>query len=374
MSSTKKPHVLVVDDEETGALLDDLRHLGVDAVFRPPEQIETPELCAADLVLLDLDLGWDIAEPDLVPLRPPDGLALAAILRRQRCLSEASASPTAMALLTGKIDQLVAPFPPQRRRHLAARHYNLEWVFWKADENRATAIASLAKAIHSIPADWARGIRSVENVVGALGIEGAADVNECWASVESCHAPLYEFTQWSHGVAFVRWMLHQILPHPCFLWDSFRVAARLRIEHRYFEQIMGRSESLRQRLAPREYLGMLSDFAGSRWWRHRIEAFAWEITDGDPQNPSALRTALSTIINEDIVPSTVPDPIVCLGDSYLPLEETYSIEQAVRIQLDDWPAYADSAWMPIELIRGHSHLRSLVVQEDRDRLEAYAVE
>jgi hypothetical protein len=369
MNNSLPPRVLLIDDEEQGAALEQLRTSGVDPVFRQPEEIEVTTLCNTDLVLLDVDLGWSTEDQDLVLVEPPDGLALAAVLRRQRCLAQADSSPTGIALLTGKFDELVAPFPPQVRRHLAARHFNLEWIFSKTDTNRVAAIVSLAHAIQSIPEAWSKGIRSADDVAVFLGINGADDLSECWEAVERCHAPLFEFTRWSHGVAFVRWMLHQILTHPCFLWDSFQVAARLRVGHTYFVETLERSESLRGLLEPANYIGELQDFAGRRWWRHRVEAIAWELTKGDPQNADTLRSTLATVVGGEVTPSTVQRPIVCLNELYTPLEETYSIEDAVRVQPDDWPSYADSAWMPMSLLHDHPELQPLIVQDDRDRFD-----
>lgn len=370
MSNSTSPRVLLIDDEEQGALVDQLRDAGVEPLFRPPEEIETDTLCSTDLVLLDVDLGWESDGDGLVHLSPPDGLALAAILRRQPCLARVDSSPTGIALLTGKFPELVAPFPPQVRRHLAARHFNLEWIFSKTDANKVSAIVSLANAIHSIPQGWAKGIRSAEQAAIFLGIDGADDLEECWEAVQKCHAPLYEFTQWSHGVAFVRWMLHQILTHPCCLWDSHQVAARLRLAHGYFVETLQRSEAVRALLEPIRYTGQLRGFVGERWWRHRVEALAWEVTKGDPQNADLLRASFSAVAKEEVIPSEAIRPVVCLNEAYEPLEQTYVIEEAVRVQPDDWPSYADSAWMPIALLREHPELQSLIVQEDRDRFDA----
>jgi len=49
-----------------------------------------------------------------------------------------------------------------------------------------------------------------------------------------------------------------------------------------------------------------------------------------------------------------------------------SVENAVRVQPDDWPSFADAAWMPLELVAQDKALRQLVVHEDRDRLPAEA--
>ena len=45
-----------------------------------------------------------------------------------------------------------------------------------------------------------------------------------------------------------------------------------------------------------------------------------------------------------------------------------ALADAVRVQPDDWPPYADAAWMRIADVNGDAELRALVVQDDRSRL------
>lgn len=367
MSASTSPRVLVVDDEsESGESMSALlTQNGVHANYAHPSEIECSELAEADLILMDLDIGQP-PETEVVSLQPPDGLALAASLRRNACVLDRKASPVGIALLSGKVEELSAPFPPQPRTHLLARHYNLEWVFLKSDPERARGIVSLARAIRGIPEAWGDGIQAPDEVADAFGVKNAPDLETCWTEVERCHPPISEITQWSHGLAFVRWLLHQVLPYPCFLWDSHRVAARLRVSHAAFRRLLN-GPSFNALIGPSRYVGMLHDFRHSHWWRHRIEKLAWDLTGGDPQNADALRSALSTFAGYEVERSTVEQPLVCLDQDYRPLEITYSVDSAVRVQPDDWPPYADNAWMPVDVVQENQLLRTLVVQEDRDR-------
>jgi CheY-like chemotaxis protein len=368
VTDNSQPSVLVIDDESEAAesVTALIAEQGVRATYCLPSEIECSELARADLILMDLGIG-KLTETELVRLEPPDGLALAAALRRHPCVLNNEASPVGIALLSGKVDELSAPFPPQSRTHLLARHHNLEWVFLKSDPHRAKAIGSLARAIHEIPKTWGDGIQSPGEVVNAFGLIEATDLENCWDEIERCHPPIYEITQWSHGLAFVRWLLHQVLTYPCFLWDSYRVAARLRISHAAFLELEAKPP-FRALIRPSEYTGMLSDFGEQHWWRHRIEKLAWDLTAGDSQNTAALRSALSGFAGTDVQPSTVEQPLVCLDSDYRPLEDTYSVQSAVRVQPDDWPSYADYAWMPLDVVRGNAALQALVVHEDRERI------
>jgi hypothetical protein len=162
--------------------------------------------------------------------------------------------------------------------------------------------------------------------------------------------------------------LHTILSYPCFLWDAPRVAARLRITQKSFDQSFQQAPAFRAILDAARYNGILSDFAGPRWWRHRIEKFAWDLTKGDSQNPEVLRSNLGSLMGQMPDPSQKDQPLVCLDRDYRPLTETCSFQSAVRVQPDDWPAFADSAWMSLDLVRENPDLRMLVIEEDQSRL------
>lgn len=66
------------------------------------------------------------------------------------------------------------------------------------------------------------------------------------------------------------------------------------------------------------------------------------------------------------------EPVVVLDEGYCALERVCDITEAVRIQPEDWPPYADQAWTTIELANEISSLQAIVVAEDRLRLERRA--
>jgi len=373
MATSLSLHVLIVDDrpDDVNSLARALRHRRIKAEVREPEEVTLDDLIDADLVLVDLDLEtWNrnrSSEP--VALRASDGLALATVFRR-RLAHKSDASPTGFAILTGQVDKMAHPFAPENRLHIIADINNIEWIFLKEDPDLIRKIASLGGAIHTIPKNWSDGIKSPKEISGALGVDESVLPLDRYAEVvQACHPPIYELTQWSHGLAFVRWMLQNILVYPCFLWDMHRVAARLRIEVQELRRLLESKSKLASRLAKLQYKGMLSDFNGPRWWRTAVEFFLWKITDGDSQNTAKLVTALQGLAGVPLKPAGGERRVVCIDPNYKPMDRFYAISEVVRVQPDDWPAYADSAFMTIDVVSANKALRNLVVPEDFDKLE-----
>jgi hypothetical protein len=369
--SARKPKVVVVDDESgpAEALATNLRAMGIDATWQPPSGLSAKIVASCDLVLMDLDLGSE-STSSFPELEAPDGIGLATILRRQKALIEEKARPVAFALLSGKVPDLAKPFPPTDRIVLLAKQHNLEWIFPKTESGTSTrSIASLATAVRDIPVEWANGIQNFDELASAFGIAGAPDLKACWDDIELCRPPTYEMTEWTHGLSVVRWMLQRILSYPCFLWDAHHVAARLRVAYPSFlTRLHDKDSQLATLLGPAEYTGILRDFSGRRWWRHRIEQIAWDLTEGDSQNSSLLRAALVKKTGREFAPSSVDRPLVCLDENYKTLEQTISFDTAIRVQPDDWPSYADAAWMSVDRVIANKALRAIVIQEDQDRL------
>ena len=57
-----------------------------------------------------------------------------------------------------------------------------------------------------------------------------------------------------------------------------------------------------------------------------------------------------------------------IDDSYRP-HELIPVSEALRLQPDDWPPFADDAWGLRELLAESPTLRGLVVPSDRDLLD-----
>jgi len=375
MATKTSAKLLIVDDrpDEVSPLARALkaRRRRMKAEVRKPEEVTLDDLIDADLVLVDLDLeDWNgRRSSEAVALRPSDGLALATVLRRQLA-DKSGVSPTGFAILTAHVRKMSHPFAHDNRLHIIADINNLEWIFLKQDSDLIRKVSSLAGAIHSIPKNWSDGIKSPEEISHALGFdESVLPLGRYAEVVQACHPPIYEVTQWSHGLAFVRWMLQNVLIYPCFLWDTHRVAARLRIEVEALRRLLDGKSKLATRLANLQYKGMLSDFNGPRWWRVAVELFLWKITNGDSQNNAKLVTALQDLAGGPLKRTGVERPIVCIDQNYKPMDRFYSLDEVVRVQPDDWPAYADSAFMTIEEVSAARALRNLVVSEDLDKLE-----
>lgn len=372
MPENSLPLVLIIDEEldkiaSTPRVLNDSGRVRAHAVH--PSDLELADVAAASLVLVDQELKLDAA-PQPLAMWIPDGVALATALRRHLARSNEKHSPTAFALLSSELAGLADPLPVVAGRTQIARHNNLDWAFDKTDEKRLDQIISLAEAVARIPQSWTRGISGFGDVAPLLGLRpDEQDADSCWEVVERCHPPIHEVSQWTHGIAFIRWLLQSILSYPCFLWDSRRVAARWRVKHSDFVAALEDSEALRKWLEPSAYIGALADFDGPRWWGHRIELLAWVATGGDAQDSTQLRKQVSERAGRELLATENEPPVLCTGEDFCPLDETLSYEKAVRVQPDGWPAYAETAWMPLEVVRASPRLRAMVVPDDRQRID-----
>lgn len=377
-----KPKVLIIDDEpgEQKPLMLELEKY-VDAEIASPEEIELGQLEAADLVLADYKLlNWPerddapIQDSPLPPIarRPMDGFALIAVLRAH---TSDFVRPKAFAMRTGHPQDVSRPLPPDRREHVVARSYNLEWVFAKAGADGFSSvlqIVSLAHAVNKLPDKWPfeSPEETLEIVYDLLSFpKDEAWGPRAWKDVEACHPPIHELSAGTHGLAFLRWILHRILPYPCFLWDAQRLAARLRIPQESIRTALNDGGPLAKLLEPFRYRGVLADFASPRWWRSGIETFLWNFTAGSSFDTRTLHATLTERTGLVIESGAYENPVICLNQDLQFLPGLYEARDAVRIQPDDWPPYAEEAWATISSAREEPRLRALVISQDRELLE-----
>lgn len=380
MADAVLPHVLIVDDrDDQTSFKAELETKGLaSATVRHPQECEKDDLVQAQLVLVDYQIDhWQERDSlDALALKPSDGLALAAILRRAAHDSE-KASPTAFAIHTGQIEKLAWPLPAEHREHALARINNLEWVFKKAQlgepDNRAMQVGEIASAVLKLPKLWvsSSSVDHLDILAELLDLKtDEKGRDQLLTDVEGCLPPVHELSKWSHGLAVLRWLLHRILPYPCFLWDSFQLAARLRFDHADLVAALTSGEPLQKAVADCEYTGILCRFAGTRWWRTRVELFLWELTEGRSGDVDIVVEAICKLAGQPIKLSQPSDhPVVCLNSNYQPLEHFASLDEAVRIRPDDWPPYADPAWATIEMVTSEPKMRALVLREEVDRVE-----
>jgi CheY-like chemotaxis protein len=371
--TNEQPLILIIDDrpEEIESYREDLQGKASTEVMRPSE-IVLEQLDAADLVLIDYKLeSWPTRDNlSEIGLRPMDGLALAAVLRAHTYVARKPDSPTAFGILSAHLRELAGDLPPRHREHVIARAHNLEWVFEKSSHrpDLVRQFSSLADAVRRLPQEWP--VDSPEetrlHIRSLLALPDADWSERAFEEVEGCHPPIHELSEWTHGLEVLRWLLHRIFPYPCFLFDTRYLAARLRVTHSSLIEAL--DSKLGAALRPVQYSGILFDFPGKRWWRSGVESWLWEVTDQQSFDVRAVRAALKALLGHDLSPSIQDEPVLCLDSNLEVLNEFADARDAVRLQPDDWPPYADQAWATIKVASEDPVMRALVIERDRYRL------
>jgi CheY-like chemotaxis protein len=370
--------ILAIDDqpESLEALRVALRP--VPMRVRGPWAVDEADLIKADLIVVDLKLpDWDErGATGVLAAWPDNGQAVIGNLRGHLERLEKT-RPTSFALQSSYLDEVWGGLPPEYRAHALAHVLNLEWIFAKtaaADEAQLSRqLIALARATRTLPASWPQGNYDATKALVAklLGLSTRFRwFAQAWEDVERCHPPVHDLVAATHGTVFIRWLLHRILPYPCFLWDEQHLGARLGLVPQGLAAAIADKPALHQ-LESARYGGVLADFLGPRWWRTGIETVLWRITKGASSDLGAVRVALTAagLDHPELAPGR---RTICIDESFRPLAAPATPSEAIRIQPDDWPSYADPAWTTLELARGSAKLRALVLSEDRDRLSIVA--
>ena len=371
------PFVLVVDDEaddvRSGLLLRFADRAAVTVLH--PADVGLEDLAKTDLVLMDYRLdSWperDVQTSVAFDIR--SGLALATVLRE--IADEATPDRlTAVALHTAHLREASGRIRPPHSKHVVARLNNLEWVFEKmnkeTDPDPYSQVIELAKAVQRLRGDWPAEARASQaRACALLNLrEEVAWFDRTWREVLECQPPIHELAGTDHGILFLRWFLHQVLPYPSFLWDVHRVATRLRMRVEDLKRLIASNGALAQDLRQRRYTGILEGFLGDRWWRTAIEDYAWELGLGASGNPNVFGDRLRERAGVDLEMIEISDPVVCLDRDFNPVEMA-SPQDAVRLRPDYWPSFADAAWMKIDAVVGDPSLRAMVEPVDQYRLQ-----
>jgi hypothetical protein len=339
-----------------------------------PQDLTIEDLASASLVLIDSRLE-DWPERDALPqiaLKPLDGKALAAVLRGHAEGAKQNGL-TAFALLTAHLEDYSESVQPDNHEQGVASSNNLEWVFRKTTDLQilTNQFLILAGAVTLLPKKWPLSDpdETQRLLIQLLAIKEERN----WASralvdVEKCRPPVRELSEWSHGIELLRWLLHRIIPYPCFLWERIRVAARLRMTVTSLDRALSSEGELANALRECEYTGVASQFLGRRWWRAGLESKLWEMTESKPFDVTTLKAALSARSSAPIEWAIQADPIVCIDEHYKTLEEFSDISSAVRLMLDYWPSYADAPWTPISIAKEYPEMMAAVLEQDKNKV------
>lgn len=366
MSATISTEVLLVDDQpETVAVLAKLVEAnGVSRcrVFTPSD-VSKSDLESADLVLVDYNLDeWLTAiSTDPMVCRPPDGIAVAALLRQYSSVVH-KAPPTGYALLTGEGNRF-GHMPAERRPHVISRLNNLEWFFEKSMDQKETSsqVAELAKAIRSLPPDVKKGLGNPDALVAFLGVSEEDPLVERYSdAITQCRPPLHHLSERSHGLVVIRWLLHRILPHTCFLFDTMHLAARLRITPASFKKCIESDGEFAKALHPFRYRGPLASFDGPRWWRGGIEQWLWDQTNGESAHDAAVLKHLKSLGCEQLDPVGISNPVVTVNRELIEETVLSAFAEVSPLRLDDWPDYAEPAYATKQTLEANPEMQSFV--------------
>ncbi len=369
--NNKPPLILFIDDEpeEVRPIARALADTGnVRADVTHPDDIDDEMLGEASVILIDLSLvKW--AGPALAKLKKPavQGLGLIAQLQ-EYVQQEFPKRAIAFAVNSGKVPLIEKDLAGGD--HVLARVHNVEWVFRKEKTYDANQLVELARAVRLLPDEWpGDGVKTRDAVTKWLGLDVEADWSErAWVDIEDCHPPFHGFSVHTRGIAFLRWMLHRILPYPTALTDSAQLAARLRVEPGSLRAALENSERLGTWLRPAAYCGQLAGFLGPHWWKAGVNALLFELSAGRSGDIDGVQRKVLELGEGALVAVSAAQPVVVIDRDLKPLATLCPIESAVRVQPDDWPPFASPAWMRIEDVRDDPSLASLVLEDDRDRV------
>ena len=369
------PSVLIVDDEPDSlraAVAIELEDRAKGRVVHPHD-VELSHLEHADLVLVDFRLdNWPERDAQAaLSLRPATGMALAALLR-EHVDRLGRNSPTAFALHSGHLGELQGRLPTVAAQHVIARLNNLEWAFQKTEPRRYEQMVRLANAVRRLPRSWPSVPGDSEaEARRLLGLdEKAPSFERCLRDVLECRVPVTELAEGAHGIVFVRWLLQQVMPHPCFLCGEHWVAARLRISLDSLRSVASGDTRLGKTCGPCGTPEILAEFMGHRWWRGALEDFVWDLVGSHASRGERFLRALTERAGMDLE-FVEPNPaVVCLDRELQPMERFSSPETSVPVRPDHWPAFADSAWMDVEDVRADPALLAMVEPVDRYRVTA----
>ncbi|MFD6635778.1 hypothetical protein ACFWDN_08145 [Micromonospora chalcea] len=379
------PLVLIVDDEDQTPFTELLNDCGVDAIYLPPEEVERETLSQATTVVVDQYLdNWLGRDAQALPLamQVPDGLSLASVFRSHVEGSGGRSGPpdsaVSFVLRTGEVDKIGAGLPASAREHLLAAQYNLEWVFDKSSlsgqgfPSAAIRIAELARATAELPRDWSAGTGDPGISWLRLPLEARWAEDARW-QIEQCRPPQHTVAQRTAGRSWLRWFLHRILPFPTFLIDLKKLALMFGLTTSAMEQVLSSSSALSAMLEDASYGGPLNSFMGPRWWRAGISSLIEQLLEergmDDEADLTAIAAAAVDAHGDTLEVLEIERPVLELNADYSVLPAPISAYDAVRLQPDDWPPYADEAWADRRRFVGdNSELYALVVSADRWRL------
>lgn len=371
------PHLLIVDDEpgRHDLAAAHAREQGVQVTVLDPHDVTEDDLDGVDLVCVDEFLGNDWKQSvhrtaaSLVALHNEDGIAVAAALRSRARLNVGEGQPGfGVALLTADLDTLSEGLPRTFQEPLTASQHDLEWVFQFAEGSAANLprMIELAAAFRS--ARDAATAFAQDSGTGWLSLPDAHWADTARGHVDDCRPPAHQLSVSTHGRSFLRWLAQRVLPYPTFLLDAEHSANLLGITAASFDQL---TASAVMKEVAAAYDGPLGDtFLGPRWWRAGLQQLLLDAQSSQWEPAPERAFALREHTGLNLTALSAEQAVIAHSFDGTVLSIDTEASEAVRIQIDGWPLYADDPWARVCDVVADDRLRTLVAFDDRARLES----
>jgi hypothetical protein len=382
--------IVYIDDEPDQLLVAARAHKARDrfAEFVPPGDLAGADEAAAAANLWVFDFFNDDSQRQNPAITGVGSNGLSVFQQLRLLIGDAR--PPAVVVsnhLEAALGRVINP----DRRHILAEEVGVEWVTAKvqAGEDVVDEILSLA--------DGAAALREISARLEAA--EPAAYVAELARlalklpqNVEWYRAAVRDVAAWrpptlsdakvdqrpaaqrrrlpaQPGLRSVRglvaWLIRQALPYPSFLVRDRHVALRLGLSLECLRAALAADTLLTKRLKRAIYKGVLSGFAGERWWSAGVDAVAWGLPREEEQRTTALRTLVSPVHLETL---ELVDPVVVSDADLVETDEFAAALTCVRAADEHFPPHAPAAWVKIEDARQDKDLARKVKLEDQPEL------
>lgn len=370
--------VLVIDDEPIGPdhqLVTDLEGVGIGAELVHPRDLTDAQVQRASVIAIDHFLQtWSERDDAATGLQVRDGMALASVLRSYmgELTRPAEVRPNlAYVVRTSKLDELRGTLPRLMSQHVLAGYHGLDWLQAKGETPGTPPeherLAGLARAVAALPREWTQLVPAEsDDVANWLGLAAKGFRAAAGLQIEEAHPTAHRLAEQTSGSGFLRWFLQRVLPYPTFLIGDVRAALALGLSVPALDALLAATSELGVLTNAAQYDGELATFSGRRWWRAGLQ----EVLLRAHANPPELEDALSAA---DLEVSAAREgghgEVIVLDAELEPKDEPVPIEDAVRLQPDGWPGFAEEAWVAVIDAQANPDLAAAVVTADRWRIE-----
>ena len=380
--------ILYVDDD-SGTGESWLNEGDFDFVAKNPEDVTSDgDISAAlqgiKLVLMDYDFheherGYSIAHPI-------DGIELLERFRAVRRHDKNLTEPL-LTIYTGRTDELTREFksPSSVPYFLAPKTRGADWLFEKGVDREKNS-RRLKIMLSEFDAESEESEESEETEETDTAPEQrlynllSLPKDERWTrlgkeQVIDLVPPISSMLEDNRRVELMRWLLHKSLPLPtfpgCFV-DLNWVSARLGVDTKVLRNTIRENpeSGLAQNLETCKYKGLLAGFFEDRYWKAGVDELIWELTGGLPTLNESVKEKIISEVGSNVSFSERRRPVFLIDPStYEPTEKTCEMDEAVQVRPEFWPDGIESPWVRLEDVRHDEKLKSIVINEDRGRLQ-----